>query len=323
MATITRRAVLGGTAALAAGGRSALAAAPLTGRQVPGFYRQRLGSMEITILSDGAGNFPMPDGFVRNVSRDAAIAAAAEAYMAPAGHITVPYNATLINTGTKLVLIDTGNGPSPPGASVGLLQANMKAAGIDPASIDVVILSHFHPDHINGVKTEAGTPAFPNAEIMAPQMEWSFWMSSDSAAKAKTDMIRVRVVSAAKVLGDVAGRVTRFMPGKEIVPGITALDTPGHTPGHCSFAVASGAAKLFVQSDVTHLPDLFLRHPDWHVMYDTDAETAQRTRHRFLDMAAAEKAPVIGYHFPFPAVGHVEKQGKGYRLVPVAWNAVL
>jgi len=117
--------------------------------------------------------------------------------------------------------------------------------------------------------------------------------------------------------------VTLYGWDKEIAPGLTSIGTPGHTPGHTSFAVASGTDKVFVQSDVTNIPAFFLRHPDWHVMYDHDAALAQKTRHRFYDMAASEKAPVVGYHFPFPAVGHVEKDGAGYRLVPVNWNAVL
>ena len=322
MDLLSRRALLGGSAALAFAA-PAFAAAPPVAKQAAGFYRRKLGAFEITHVSDGAGNFPMPDGFVKNVSKDVAIAAAAAAYMTPAGNITVPFNPVVINTGAKLVLIDTGNGATPPGAPVGHLMANLQAAGIDPATIDTVISSHLHGDHINGLKNAAGGLAFPNAEIMAPEADLAFWLSEDNAAKAATPMMKTFFANARKVLGDIAPKITKYTPGKELVTGITALDTPGHTPGHCSFAVVSDKAKLFVQSDVTNIPDFFLRHPEWHVVFDVDPEKAAKTRRRFYDMAASEKALVVGYHFPFPATGHVEKDGKGYRLIPMAWSAAL
>ncbi len=117
--------------------------------------------------------------------------------------------------------------------------------------------------------------------------------------------------------------MTKYEWGKEVAPGITALSTPGHTPGHTSFAVASGSSKVLIQSDVTNIPELFLRNPDWHVMFDIDPEQAKQTRHKFYDMAAAEKATVVGFHFQFPSIGYVEKAGTGYRLIPVAWNPTI
>jgi len=117
--------------------------------------------------------------------------------------------------------------------------------------------------------------------------------------------------------------VTRYEWGKEVAPGITAIDASGHTPGHTAFAVASGSGRVLVQSDVTNIPELFLRNPDWHVAFDIDPDKAVATRRKFYDMAAAEKALIAGFHFAFPSLGYVEKDGAGYRLVPVAWNAVL
>ena len=114
--------------------------------------------------------------------------------------------------------------------------------------------------------------------------------------------------------------MTQFEAGKELAPGITSIATPGHTPGHVSFAVQSGSGKLLVQSDVTNIPALFVRNPDWHVTFDNDPALAQTTRHKFYDMAAAEKTLVAGYHFSFPSVGYIEKDGAGYRLVPAPWN---
>ena len=330
MTTLTRRTILAGGVATGAafvlgampGATRARAAAAAPGKQAPGFYRRKVGDIELTILHDGARSFPMPDGFVKNVPKEQALAAAAAAYM-PAGMVTVPFNPTLINTGTKLVLIDVGNGPVP-NAPVGQLFPNLAAAGIDPKDIDIVILSHLHPDHINGLRTADGAIAFPNAEIKAPAADWEFWMSDDNMAKAQENaMMKGYFANVRKVLGGLDSKVTRYGWDKEVAPGITSIDANGHTPGHSAFAVASGSARLLVQSDVTNIPELFLRNPDWHVAFDIDPMQAAKTRHRIYDMAAAEKMLVSGFHFSFPSVGHVEKDGTGYRLVPVAWSAAL
>ncbi len=321
---LNRRGLLTGTAAII--GAAALpgasrASAPLSGTQAPGFYRIKIGTHEVTILNDGARTFPLPDTFVSNVSKDKALQAAADAFM-PDGKITVPFNPTLINTGSKLVLIDAGNGPSPDGA-VGRLFANLAAAGVKPEQIDIVVISHFHPDHINGLRTAAGAIAFPNAHIVAPEPEWAFWMNDENMAKASDTVTRNYFANTRKILTGMEDRIVRYEWGKEVAPGITAIATPGHTPGHTSFAIVSGNSQMMVQSDVTNIPELFLRNPDWHVAYDHDPALAQQTRHEFYDMAAVEKMLIAGYHFPFPSAGYVEKTTTGYRLVPVAWSAVL
>lgn len=320
MTQMTRRALLAGSTALAAS--PALASAPIVDTQAPGFYRYKVGDYELTQLSDGAATFPMPDNFVTNVSKDRAIAEAARLYLAPPGKITVPFNPVLINTGSKLILIDTGYGPNV-SPLVGHLPASLAAAGISPAQIDTVIISHIHPDHTNGLHTKEGALAFPNAEILMPEQDWAFWMSAENAAKADDPVSKAYFANARKTLTDLVDHVGTYGWDKEVAPGIHSIATPGHTPGHTSFAVASGKDRIFVQSDVTNIPAFFLRHPDWHVMYDHDPELAQRTRHRFYDMAAAEKALVVGYHFPFPSLGHVEKNNTGYRLVPANWSTTV
>ena len=316
----TATAAIAAAAPLPASG-PARAAAPTAGRQAPGFYRYKVGDFELTQITDGGRTFPMPDGFVRNVPKEQALAAAEAAYM-PKGQVTVPFNPVIINTGSKLVLIDTGIGPGV-GPTVGLLPAHMAAAGIDPKAIDIVVLSHLHPDHINGVKAADGGLAFPNAEIKAPAPDWAFWMSDENMAKAANDMMKGYFANTRKILSNIADKVTRYEWGKEVAPGITALDASGHTPGHTAFAVASGSGRLLVQSDVTNIPELFLRNPDWHVAFDIDPVKAVATRRRFYDMAATEKTLIAGFHFAFPSLGRVEKDGAGYRLVPIAWNAVL
>ncbi|MBV8839688.1 MAG: MBL fold metallo-hydrolase [Alphaproteobacteria bacterium] len=327
MTKLTRREWLAGSAATAAALSVGLmpsrlrAAPPATGKQAPGFYRTKLGDYELTQVADGARTFPMPDGFIVNLPKDQSLAAAESAYM-PKGQVTIPFNPLVVNTGSKLIVIDTGNGlgayEATKGAA-GQMNANMKAAGIDPNAVDIVLISHFHGDHIGGLKSADGKPVFPNAEIKVPAAEWAFWTDDANQAKAN-GFNKAQFANVKKMLDGLGDKITKFDAGKEVAPGITSIDTPGHTPGHVSFVIASGNARILVQSDVTNIPSLFLTHPDWQVVFDNDPNLAVTTRHKFFDMAAAEKAAVIGYHFSFPAVGHVEKDGNGYRLVPAAWN---
>jgi glyoxylase-like metal-dependent hydrolase (beta-lactamase superfamily II) len=329
MFELSRRALLTGSAAagaLAVAGplapiSPASATSPAAGKQAAGFYRYKVGEFEVTSINDGSRTFAMPDGFVKNVSKEEALAAAEAAYM-PKGQVTVPFNPQIVNTGSKLVLIDAGYGPGI-APSVGLLPAGMAAAGIDPKAIDVVVLSHLHPDHINGVKTADGKLAFPNAELKVPALDWAFWMNDENMAKASSDMMKAYFQNVRKILADQAGKVSKYEWDREVAPGITAIDAHGHTPGHTAFAVASGSARVLIQSDVTNIPELFLRHPDWHVAFDIDPVVAAQTRHKIYDMAAAERMTVVGFHFQFPSIGHVEKEGTGYRLVPSAWNPVI
>jgi glyoxylase-like metal-dependent hydrolase (beta-lactamase superfamily II) len=333
MTDLSRRHLLAGVAV--AGAATALtplamptarAAVPPAAAQAPGFYRYKVGAYECTSINDGARSFPLPDTFVKNVPKEEVLAAAEAAYM-PKGMVTVPFNPQLINTGSKLILIDTGNGIAtyePTKGAVGRTLQNLAAAGVDPKSIDVVLISHLHPDHTNGIRAADGSMAFPNAEIMVPAKEWEFWMSDENAAKAQSsEMMKNYFANVKKIYAGIESKITKYDWGKEVAPGITSIAAPGHTPGHTAFAVASGDSKVLIQSDVTNIPEFFLRNPDWHVAYDTDPALAQETRHKFYDMAAAEKAMVVGFHFTFPSIGHVEKDGTKYRLVPVAWNPVI
>ena len=330
MNELTRRHMLSGTAAASAAivlpWQPSFAAAPAAGQQVAGIYRYKVGSLECTSINDGARSFPMPDTFVTNVPKEDALTAADAAYM-PKGMVTVPFNPQLINTGSKLVLIDCGLGAGllgPSKGAVGRTLSNLAAAGVEAKAIDIVLMSHLHPDHTNGIRAADGGMAFPNAEIMVPVKDWDFWMSEDNANKAQSNqMMKDYFANVRKVYAGIESKVTKYDWGKEVVPGITSIATPGHTPGHTSFVVASDNSKILIQSDVTNIPEFFLRHPDWHVMYDIDPLMAAETRHKFYDMASAEKALIVGFHFTFPSLGHVEKDGSGYRLVPVAWNPVI
>ncbi|MGY3291527.1 glyoxylase-like metal-dependent hydrolase (beta-lactamase superfamily II) [Bradyrhizobium sp. LM3.6] len=241
MTDLNRRHLLAGAAAVGAAAVTGLrptianAAVPQAGTQAPGFYRYKVGSYECTSINDGARTFPMPDKFVVNAPKEEALAAGEAAYM-PKGMVTVPFNPQLINTGSKLVLIDTGNGVAnlePSKGAVGRTLQNLQAAGIDPKSIDVVLLSHLHPDHTNGIRLADGALAFPNAEIMVPGKDWEFWTSEDNAAKAESNpMMKNYFANVKKTFAGLESKVTKYDWGKEVAPGITSIATPGHTPGH-------------------------------------------------------------------------------------------
>jgi glyoxylase-like metal-dependent hydrolase (beta-lactamase superfamily II) len=328
--TLTRRALLAGAATTATaaltGLSSARASAPFSGKQVTGFYRYSVGSFEVTVVTDGVSRFKFADDHVGNHSRAEVNAALVEEHLEP-DLMTTPYNPIVVNTGSKLVLIDTGTGEASYIKSKGVggqLLTNLAAAGIDPGAIDTVIISHYHGDHVNGLLTAAKTLAFPNAEILVPAVEHKYWTDDGEMSRAPKGRVADLFVSNRQVFsGDVLKRMRTYEWDKDVVPGIHAVGTPGHTPGHTSFVVASGAQSVYVQSDVTHVPFLFVRHPDWHAFYDQDPLTAQATRHKVYDMLVAEKMRVQGFHYPFPSLAHVEKAGDGYREIPVAWNPTI
>lgn len=319
---LTAAATVGAAAALAP---SAHASAPPASMQAPGFYRYKVGSFEVTAVTDGAAMFPLPDKWVQNQAKAEVQKALAEAHQSTET-VTVPFTPIVINTGPKLVLVDTGYGPemkTKTNGRVGHLPANLAAAGIDPKSIDVVIISHMHQDHVFGLRAADGGLAFPNAEIMVPARDWAYWMSDAEMNKLPEGYTKSVYPGIRKTFVGLENKVTKYEGDKELVSGITSMATPGHTPGHSSFVVASGSAKILVQSDVTNIPHVFLRHPTWQVMYDIDPLQATETRKRFYDMASADKFMIQGFHFPFPSAGYVEKSGEEYRLIPIAWNPVL
>jgi glyoxylase-like metal-dependent hydrolase (beta-lactamase superfamily II) len=327
VATISRREFLAGSATTAAAAAAALltsparAAAPLSGQQAPAFYRTRLGDYELTAVHDGVWHRPIDATFVRGAACADVQKAMADAYMPHPGKLSIPFTPLVVNTGSKLVLIDTGSGGQM-ADTAGSLPANLAAAGIDPKAIDAIAISHFHPDHINGIKTKDDALAFPNAEIMVPAPELAFFMDDGNLSRA-SGSVRGVFLNARRVIKNIAKDVTPFEPGKEIAPGVTSIAAYGHTPGHVVYAVASGNASMLVLGDTTNRPELFARNPDWQPIFDMDGPLAVENRKRLLDRVAADRMLVQGFHFPFPASGHIAKEGKGYEFVPVAWQPVL
>ena len=313
--TLLRRTLLG-TLAAAPLIRAASAAAPPQAGQAPSFFRYRVGDMQVTAIHDGMAYRDIP-GFIPNAPEPAVKQALADAFLST-DRFPITFTTLVVNTGSKLVLIDTGNGDLGAPTS-GTWMANFRAAGFTPEQVDTVVFSHFHGDHISGFRLKDGTAVFPKAEIMVPEVEWAFWTNDGERARAAAPL-QGTFANVSRVFDPVKKDVTTYAWDKEILPGITSIKAEGHTPGHTAFAIVSGTGKLLVMSDVTNHTSIFARHPDWSGMFDQDAAVARTTRHRMLDLAATEKMQVSFYHAPFPATGHIVREGDGYALVPTMWD---
>jgi glyoxylase-like metal-dependent hydrolase (beta-lactamase superfamily II) len=323
MTQITRRSLVAGTmlaTAATALPRRAAANAPAVGKQAASIYRYKIGDFEMTAIHDGVWIRPIDEKFVRNVPFEEVQKVLTDAFL-PKDKLPIPFTTLLVNTGSKLVLLDTGTGGQL-APTAGTMTANLVAAGIDPKSIDVIVISHFHPDHINGIKTKDNELVFPNAEILVPAPEWAFWMD-DGKMSTAPEGLQGNFRNVRRVFGNIAKDVRQFEPGREVAPGITSIAAYGHTPGHVAFAVASGNQSMLVLSDTTNHPWLFAKNPEWQAIFDMDGNMAVDTRKKLLDRASADRMLVQGYHFRFPASGYIGRDGKGYNFVPVMWQPAL
>jgi glyoxylase-like metal-dependent hydrolase (beta-lactamase superfamily II) len=319
--SVSRRAMLAataaGTAALTTGlPRPSHAAAPQAAAQAPGFSRFKIGEADVTLVNDGIFQRPLEASFVKNAPLDQVQAALAEAFQ-PADTLTIPVTTTVVNTGDRLVMFDAGTGGllAPSAAN---WMTNFTAAGYTPDQVDAIVVSHFHGDHIQGIRAKDGTANFPNATIYVPEAEWAFWMDDGQMSRAPEGM-KGAFEGVRRVFAPIADQVVKFSGEKEVLPGVMAMPAPGHTPGHSVFLVTSGDSTLLVWSDTTNKPELFVRNPDWQAVFDMDGNQAAETRKRLLDMAASQRLPMTGYHFPFPATGYIASGPDGYRFVPRFW----
>ncbi len=330
MTRLTRRQMLVATAATAVAASVPLAssspvgaAAPRAERQAPGFYRYKVGTIEVTVVTDGVNRLSLTDGFVLNAKKEEVSAALVAAFM-DKDVFMGPYNPIVVNTGAKLAVIDTGNGEGAYKATKGAngqFLTNLAAAGIDVDTVDAVIISHYHGDHINGLIKSDNSLTYPNAEILVPAREHKYWMDDGEMSRASTPRVEGVFKNARRVMrGEVLKRLRTYEWDREIIPGVLAVGTPGHSPGHTNHIIAG---KVYVQGDLTHAPVPFVRNPGWHPFYDQDAIQAEAMRRKVYDMLVAEKMLVQGFHYPFPALAHVEKTATGYREIPVAWNPMM
>jgi glyoxylase-like metal-dependent hydrolase (beta-lactamase superfamily II) len=322
-----RRTVLAGTAAsvVAAGAlTSGIAAGPVISSakaqdaaKPAGVFRYQIGDITCFALNDGVANFPLGEGFVTNAPLTDVQSELRRALMSPET-MSIPFTAMAVQTGGRTVVIDTGNGPAA-GGTRGTMFSNLEAAGLDRASVDTVIISHFHPDHIGGLKDADGNKAFPNAEVKVPEPEMAFWMDEGAASRA-SEAMKPRFEAVRAAFAPLGDAVSTYADGAELAPGITARGAYGHTPGHTVFRISSGSQQMMVLGDTTNHPSLFVRNPQWAVRFDMDAEAAAETRVKLLDEVASDDILIAGYHFPFPATGHVVKDGDGFQLALVAWQ---
>ncbi|WP_276120478.1 MBL fold metallo-hydrolase [Pararhizobium qamdonense] len=289
------------------------AQAPVQTRLVnPGVYRYRVGDFTVTAIQDGGISRPV-EGLVTNAGLDAVQMALSEAFQ-PEDRFPITFTALVVDTGRHLVVIDTGAAGFF-GANAGRLPQGFAAAGIDPAKVDTVLISHLHPDHVSGLRTASGQLLFANATIHAPEGELNYWLDEATAGRAP-EPAKPFFQNAMRVLGPVSASIVRLSGEREIVPGITAIPAHGHAPGHTVFQITSGSEGLMVLGDVANNPALFVRYPDWRPAFDMDREMAAGTRKRLLDRIAADRLHVAGYHFPFPAHGHIRRDGTGFAYVP-------
>lgn len=294
-----------------------LAAAPQVRTQGPGYYRMMLGEFEITALLDGTHPFPV-DTVMTGIGQSTARADLAR------DDLTLPVqgsiNAFLINTGTALILVDTGAGLLY-GDCCGKLLSNLRAAGYRPEQVDQVLLTHLHKDHVGGV-IAGNDKAFPNAVLRVNQVEADYWLSAANKARAPAFLASFFDSAVAVTAPYVAAqRFAPFADQAELAPGIRASTARGHTEGHTTYTVTSGGQTLLLWGDIVHVAAIQLRHPEATVKYDSDAKAAETARHALLERAAREHLLVGAAHIAFPGLGHIRKTGTTYDWVPVNYDA--
>jgi glyoxylase-like metal-dependent hydrolase (beta-lactamase superfamily II) len=311
-----RAAVLG--AALALGTLAtvpAQAAAPMVKTQAPGYFRLMLGQFEVTALNDGTVDLPM-DKFLKEPA-DVTKKALAASWLGVPTETSV--NAFLINTGTKLVLVDTGAGALF-GPTLGGLVASLKAAGYQPEQVDDIVITHMHGDHIGGLSAD-GKLVFPNATLHADKHDADFWLSKEQLEKAPADA-KGGFQGAMKMFEPyiAAGRFQPITADGEIVPGVRSQASYGHTPGHTVYVVESGGKKLVLIGDLIHVGAVQFAHPEVTIEFDSDSKRAAAARAKVFAQVAKDGAYVGAAHIQFPGLGHLRAAGKGWTWVPVNWT---
>lgn len=313
---VSRRAALLGGAAGAVGlsltgVTPTFAAAPKVGQSGARSSRFQVGEFEVTTLLDGEAYSEEPQKtFGMNVDAEE-FAKVSSANFLPTDGFFNYYTPTLVNTGQELILFDTGlgeNGLPDRGQSTSALEA----AGYSPDQIDVVVLTHMHPDHILGLMA-GGAPAFPNARYVTGSKEYNFWSAQDPESNGVAKLVASHVTPLAE-------KMTFLDDGGAVASGITAMSAEGHTPGHMTYMLESNGQQMLLTADTANHFVWSLGYPDWEVRFDMDKAAAAKTRRKILGMLAADKIPFAGYHMPFPAVGFIETNGDGYRFVAESYQ---
>lgn len=303
---LTRRAALGTAAALpfASVATPALAACDDSDAKTAVTRSFQLGDFSVTTLLDGS----LPRDGAKEIfgggASDEDFAKVSAENFIPADKAQFYFTPTLLNTGSELILFDTGLGQ-------GGIQTALAGAGVTPEDIDIVVLTHMHPDHIGGMTTN-DAPTFPNARYVTAAAEYDFWSAQEEGNRVG-DMVAAKVTP-------IADKMSFIEDGGEVASGVTAMAAFGHTPGHMVYHLESGGQRLILTADLANHYVWSFAHPEWEVKFDMDKAKATETRRKVLGMLAADKVPMIGYHMPFPAAGFVEARGDGFRFVPVSYQ---
>lgn len=294
----------------------ASAKAAFTSASPPAFRNFMLGDIQVSIVSDGHLNFGDGRKFMSGATKEE-MGQRLEANFLDPENMVLQENITVVNTGSKLAIIDTGMGASKMfGETTGKLAGNLEAAGIPAASIDAVILSHCHPDHAGGLVDADGKSLFPNAQVYVNEADFNFWTDE---AKLSGDLKGFIELARANLMPH-KDRISFIKGGQEVITGITAIDAPGHTVGHTIFMLSSAGKSLAVTADCAHHSVLMVETPKIEFAYDTDSKQAVESRLKVWDMLATDRIPFIAFHFPWPGLGNLAKDGAGYRFFPTPVN---
>ena len=324
MQSISRRGIVISAAAAGAafgldGPLEILRPANAQGLMEKGFAKFKVGDIAVTTILDGTGQIPHSAGFIKNASIDD-VKAALKAGGLTDEFVMNAYTVTFVETGGKTIMFDSGTGGGQAGGpNAGRMDKEklLAKAGIDAAKISTVVVTHFHGDHIFGLMAkDTNEQTFPNAEIIVPEAEYKFWTAPDVVGK----LSEARQGLAKRIQATFPNwkNIKQIGDGKDAVAGIRSINSNGHSPGHTSYVLGSGASQLIVSGDVALMPALFLKNPGWHIAFDQDSAVAEKSRRTLFDRAVADGAIVTGYHWGLPGAGKIAKDGNGYALVPVA-----
>jgi len=290
---------------------------PVPAGQIAGLYHRRVGDIVVTALSDGF--FITEREMTRNLAREELAQALAASFR---DTVIFSVNAFLIRAGGRTALLETGSG-NYLGPTLGHLIGNMKAAGVTPADIDTVLLTHMHPDHSAGLTDmTTGARNFPNAELVVHENEPRHWYDDAKMAAASDLYKHLHFQMTREQTQPYLDRMRTFVKG-EVFPGVTAIPSHGHTPGHTAFLIESRNERLLVWGDTIHIPEVQFARPEIAMVPDTDPDAAVASRRRILDMAASERLLVTGMHMHFPGFGHVARERDAFRFHPEAWRQTL
>ncbi|MEQ9460373.1 MAG: MBL fold metallo-hydrolase [Phycisphaeraceae bacterium] len=287
--------------------------------QGAGFYRFMVGDLEVGLIADGG--FVAPASVFGANQPEEVVAEHARRNFADPAAMQCHIHGLVVKTAEGVVLIDTGCGNNF-GPTAGSLVKNLGHFGVKPQEVTTVILTHLHVDHIGGIVGGEGAATFPEAQYVVAGAEVDFWTGEADLSQSSIDpnMWDFFKDLARQSVANAGDRLVRVRPGGEVVPGISTIALPGHTPGHLGVMIDSGGETLLYVSDLMHNAKIQMANPTWHVAFDTDPNQAVQTRQQTLDRVAVEKLMIAGAHLPFPAVGHVRAMGAGYEWEPVAWS---